>query len=66
MTKEKTVYWAIKGWGQGLVIIEFWTKPDKSNAIEEKFVKWDDEKVRKRVEIVTGLRNIKLEFVKKK
>lgn len=57
---RKTVYWAIRdkrveGW-----TIDFWTEPEKEDRKTEEFAMFDEERLRYRVEVMSGLRGFEL------
>ena len=55
-----TVYWRIKERRMHSYLVEFWTKRDKSNALTATMVVLDDEKLRSKVEHLTGRKHFGL------
>jgi hypothetical protein len=61
--EKKKIYWQlvkIKPQMSGVYWIEYWSKPDRSNVLREKFVQLTEERIRQRIEVVTGQRNFDL------
>ena len=49
-----TVYYKISRGRMGEFIVEYWRKEDRSDVISEKFVVFDEERIRFRYNLVTG------------
>jgi len=62
----KHVYWQVKKKEVGYWLVEYWTKPDKSNAITTRMVTLEETKLRYNIKITTGLEEFTMEQVKVK
>jgi hypothetical protein len=62
----KTVYWRIRSHSTGSYKVEFWKKEDEKDLLTEEFVILDEERLRFRIGMVTGLKNFELIQVKGK
>lgn len=60
----KTVYWSVIGRNAGFYLIEFWSKPDRSNVLKAKLVTTEGAKLRRWIENETGMKHFELEHVK--
>jgi hypothetical protein len=64
-TMKLKVFYEIVHTGSGNYTVKFWTNPDKSNLLTERFVVIDEAKLRKRLENVCGYKHFDLIQVKK-
>ncbi len=58
------INWTVKYKEGGAYTVQFWTKADKSNALEFKTVTLEAEKIRNKIESLTGTVNFTLNYIK--
>jgi hypothetical protein len=61
---RKVVFWKIKKREAGAYFVEFWTKPDKSNALVTRMVTIEESKLRYNIELQTGFKHFELQQMK--
>lgn len=64
----KTIWWSFdpKVKKNGYFIVEFWSKPDRSNVLKLKVISPNDEHVRRQIEDELGIKKFDLKYERDK
>jgi hypothetical protein len=64
VSERQIILWRIKGVNKHNYMIEFWSKPDRSNALTTVCLTLDDAEISQKVKNITGKVHFDLEEVK--